>query len=423
MSRYRVVFLLTVIALIGSLTTGRDLWWSILGAMLAVLVVARLWAWSGIRKIGLRRRALTRVAQAGQTLEEEFTLTNFSRIPKLWIEVRDHSTLPNHFASRVVSAVSPKQWRAWRVKTFCTQRGRYVLGPVTLKSGDPLGVYQREMFVDESSSILVYPAVYDLRDFPLPMGYLPGGEALRRRTHYVTTNAAGVRDYVNGDTLNRIHWPLSVKRQRLTVKEFELDPMAELWLMLDMNAEVQVHNEVAPEVDEYSDALSHLQPKTEFRLPRDTEEYAVSVAASVARFFLNRGRALGFIAYAQHREVQACDLGERQLSKIMEMLSVLRADGSTPFERVLKAEGAQLPRGATVICVSASPDVEWAMAVQQLTRSGLRVVALVVDGQSFGDEISSAPVVSALAEAGAVVRVVKYGEDIAGAIEAMGVRG
>ena len=67
------------------------------------------------------------------------------------------------------------------------------------------------------------------------MGILPGGDALRRRTHYVTTNASGVRDYAPGDSYSRIHWRSTARRDRLIVKEFELDPLADIWIVPDMS--------------------------------------------------------------------------------------------------------------------------------------------------------------------------------------------
>jgi hypothetical protein len=57
------------------------------------------------------------------------------------------------------------------------------------------------------------------------------------------------------------------------------------------------------------------------------------------------------------------------------------------------------------------------MAAQHAVRNGLRVVAIVIDGSSFGRAQSSDAVISALAESGAVVRIVRYGEPIAQAIE------
>jgi uncharacterized protein (DUF58 family) len=427
MSRYRVILILFLATLVGALSTGKSLWWSLAGALFAMIAISILWAWLGVNWLRIRRRTLTRVAQVGQVLEEEFVLTNLSRVPKLWVEVRDHSTLPNHYASRVTGLVGSRQWRGWRAQTYCTQRGRFTLGPLVVRSGDPLGIFQRERRVNKISSILVYPATFEFRNFPLPAGHLPGGEALRRRTHYVTTNASGVRDYMNGDVINRIHWPISMKRQRLTVKEFELDPMSEVWVMLDLCRDAQTEVPTADESEVESSGVERLtiplapQPANAdgkaFPLPPSTEEYAISMAASVAQHFLRQDRALGLVTYGQHREVLSGDRGERQTNKIMEMLSVLRAWGGVPFDRVLRAEGSILPRGSTVIAISASPDVAWALAVQQLVRSGMRAVAIVIDSSTLGGTTSHGPVIGALAEAGAVVRVVRRDEPFGEAIE------
>ncbi len=208
----------------------------------------------------------------------------------------------------------------------------------------------------------------------------------------------------------------NAERQRLTVKEFELDPLSEIWVMLDLARDAQTR--MATAGDDAGEAVDALPMTAEsFLLPPQTEEYAISMAASVAQHFLRQERGIGLITYSQHREVLSSDRGERQLGKIMEMLSVLRADGSVPFERVLRAEGALLPRGSTVIAISASPQVEWALSVQQMVRSGLRVVAVVIDSESFGGAQPIAPLIGALAEAGAVVRVARRGESLTAAIE------
>jgi uncharacterized protein (DUF58 family) len=220
---------------------------------------------------------------------------------------------------------------------------------------------------------------------------------------------------MTGDVINRIHWPLSMKRMRLTVKEFELDPMSEIWILLDLDHAAQVS---MPDPEPPPDGITEITPGTPatFVLPPQTEEYAIAMAASVAQHFLKQGRAIGMVTYNQHREMLNSDRGARQINKVMEMLSVLHADGPLPFERVLRAEGALLPRGATVIAISASTDVRWALSMQQMVRSGLRSVAVVIDAETFGGA-ASAPVIGALAEAGAVVRVVKRGQSLSEAIE------
>src|SRR5260370_11248838 len=96
----------------------------------------------------------------------------------------------------------------------------------------------------------------ELPAFTLPLGPMPGGEALRRGAHYVTANAAGVRDYSPGDSFNRIHWRSTARRDRLIVKEFELDPLSDIWVFLDGDRGVQASEK--PERTEEPETLAPL---------------------------------------------------------------------------------------------------------------------------------------------------------------------
>ncbi len=205
MHRLRMVVLLTLTSLASGLITGRTLFYHLAYMFVALIVMALLWAWSGVSWVHLRRQTRARRAQVGRPLEERFAVRNSGLFPKLWLEVRDGSDLPGHLASYVVNSLPSRQERAWTIRTICRERGRYTLGPITLYSGDPLGLFQLRRALKPTSNIVVYPATVDLHSFPLPVGLLPGGDALRRRTHYITTNASSVRDYVPGDSFSRIH--------------------------------------------------------------------------------------------------------------------------------------------------------------------------------------------------------------------------
>ena len=83
-----------------------------------------------------------------------------------------------------------------------------------LHSGDPLGIFSVKQELSEPTYIVVYPQTVELTSFNPSISDLAGGEARHRRTYEVTTNAAGVRDYMPGDSLNRIHWPTTVRMGR-----------------------------------------------------------------------------------------------------------------------------------------------------------------------------------------------------------------
>lgn len=383
----RTVFLLLGVSLVAALITiknerMREIFYNLTYLLVALVGLSFLWAWVSIRWVELGRRTRARRSQVGKSAEERFTLHNRSWFPKLWLEVHDHSDLPAHRASRVLNSVGPGRWRDWAVRTTCRERGVFRLGPISLSTGDPFGLFAVRRYIDRTSPIVVYPATVDLRAFSSPIGRLTGGDAVRRKTHHVTTNVAGVRDYAPGDSFSRIHWPSTARKDQLIVKEFELDPTADLWVFVDMQHEVQVGQAAPGEVIELP-AL--FQPRrSRLMLAPTTEEYAVTAAASLAQHFIRQNRAVGLVAHGQRREVLPADRGERQLAKILETLALIRAEGRVPLAQVLATETDRLGRGVTLVVITPTADERWVLISRELARRGLRTIAVLVDPTSFG---------------------------------------
>ena len=412
-SRRLIVFGLLLSCLIGALVTGRDLFYNLVYLWLAVIVIAGIWTWTGINRIRIGRHTRALRAQVGRPLEERLTVRNTSPVPKLWLEVRDHSDLPGHEASLVVDSLAPGRERVWVVRSMCRERGRFRLGPLSLTTGDPFGLFQITRQVPQTTNVVVYPMTFDLPDFTLPLGPMPGGDALRRRTHYVTANASGVRDYAPGDSFNRIHWRSTARRDRLISKEFELDPLSDIWIFLDGDREVQAS--MRPSAPAAPPAPLWVGSREKVTLPPSTEEYAVSVAASLAQYFIRHDRTVGLITYGRGREIVQPDRSERQLTKMLEMLAVFRAEGLVHLADALSIESQQLPRWSTLIVVTSASDTGWVLAAQSLKRHGLRVVAIVIDGSSFGGYTQSG-VVEALWSAGIPAFRIKNGDDLVTAL-------
>jgi uncharacterized protein (DUF58 family) len=415
LSRRLIVGGLLVASLIGALVTGRDLFYNLAYLWLAVIVIAGLWTWTAINRIRIGRHTRALRAQVGRPLEERLTVRNTSTIPKLWLEVRDHSDLPGHEASLVVDSLGPGRERSWVVRTICTERGRFRLGPLTLTSGDPFGLFQITRKVPQSTHIVVYPMTAELPDFTLPLGPMPGGDALRRRTHYVTANASGVREYAPGDSFNRIHWRSTARRDRLISKEFELDPLSDIWLFLDGDLNVQV---ALPQPTEDGSPVERLWKAVseKVQLPGTTEEYAVSAMASLAQYFVRRDRTVGLITYGRTRDVVQPDRGERQLTKMLETLAMFRAQSRINLADAMALESQQIPRWSTLIVVTASWDMQWVLGAQSLKRHGMRVVAVVIDGSTFGGYHRVEGVVAALWSTGIPAFKVGYGDDLVNAL-------
>jgi uncharacterized protein (DUF58 family) len=367
------VYLLLMACLGAGLFTGRAFFFNLAYLFGGLLALSWVWAWLSVSGVVIGRQTRTRRAQVGKTLDEFFTVRNRGLVPKLWLEVRDHSNMPGHNPSVVTPTLMPGVKFPWTVNTPCLLRGEFTLGPMTVIGGDPFGFFQMTRRIAATSDILVYPLSAPIYDFAPPAGLQSGGDARRQRTHYVTTNAAGVRDYAPGDSYNRIHWKSSARRDKLLVKEFELDPVADVWVLLDLSITALYERP-------YS-----VEGVREMFIPPSSAEYSIAVAASLAEYFLVKERALGLAAYTPRRVVLQPDRGVRQLARVLETLARARPESETTFAQLLATESAHLGRGATAVLITADPNEAWISEAHMLARRGVRTVAVVVDARSFGD--------------------------------------
>jgi uncharacterized protein (DUF58 family) len=406
-SRRNTVYALLIAALLTGLFTGRAFFFTLAYLFGGLLFVSLVWAWISVRWLTISRKTRARRAQVGRKLEESFTIHNRNILPKLWLEVRDHSTLPGHYASHVVPALGGRKRYQWTVETLCLVRGEFELGPVTLKSGDPFGFFLSPRHLDSTSKVIVYPQTIPINHIDLPIGQMSGGDSQRRRSHNITTNAAGVRDYVSGDSFNRIHWATSARKDRLIVKEFEIDPMVDIWLFVDFSASSIVDDPL----------LERKGPKrsiiaTSSGIPASTEEYAVVVAASMSKYFTDSERALGFAAYIPTREVLQPEHGNRQLNRILQSLAVARSLSTYSLTQMLALETPYFTRGTTLIIITSSLDPSWVTEAQILSRRGIRPMCILIDPNSFGGTMPSGDLTALLQLARIPTLIVKKNDDI-----------
>jgi uncharacterized protein (DUF58 family) len=378
-NRRNTVYLLIIACLVTGLFTGRLVFFKVASILTALLFVAMIWSWLAVRWISMGRRTRSRRAQVGNLLEEAFYVHSRAWFPRLWLEIIDHSELPGHRASHVVPAMGIRSTYRWYVQTLCRTRGEFRLGPMTMTSGDPFGLFVSERHLDASSKVIVYPATVPLSRFELPVGLLSGGDAQRRRTHYITTNAAGVRDYAPGDSFNRIHWRSSARKDRLIVKEFELDPLVDIWLFADFSRYSLFEHESVhriggsgPVVPEYEDLVP------------STEEYVAILAASLAKHFSELERSLGFAAYTPNRVIHQPERGNRQFMRILETLAVARSLSDHSLRQMLVLETPHFTRGTTLLIVTSTIDMEWIIEAQILNSRGIRTMCILVDAGSMG---------------------------------------
>jgi uncharacterized protein (DUF58 family) len=361
------------------------------------------------------RNARSLRASVGEVFEEQFLLSNKSQWPCLWVEVDNQSTLPQAAGARLLTAIGGRQQRSYVARTWLTHRGAFPLGPTTLMSGDPFGLFVTQRRFPVQDTLVVLPMTVDIPVFHTPPGLLPGGKAVRQKTTEVTPHAVGVREYVPGDPMKRIHWPSTARRNRFMVKEFEQDPQAEVWLFLD--AQNSAYTIRQPSEDDRLSQGWWLQKRSRFRLPDDTFEYAVSVTGSLARYFLAERRSVGLASAGGRFMILPAERGERQTGKILETLAFLKPDGRLPLHGLVSTQSKLLPIGSSVILITSSSRLDVILAAEDAQSRNLRPMVILLRAETFGSQESSEALLAGLMARNVPVCPIECGVDIGKQLE------
>ncbi len=411
-----IVFLLTLaVGGIGMAATGSLLYVRLVYLGALVLLTAWVWTWISLRGVRVLRQARSLRASVGDIFEETIEVSNPTRLPRLFLEVENESNLPQAAGSRLVTMIGSRENRTYLARTWLTSRGAFPLGPTTLRSGDPFGFFLARKTFPSADSLLVLPLIIPLADCPSPPGMLPGGKAIRRKAFEVTPHAAGVREYVTGDPLKRIHWPSTARRGRLMVKEFEQDPQAELWIFLD--AQLGIQAEQKPEMEQvWNDWMFIRRPK--IKLAASTIEYGACIAASLAHYFIEQRRAVGLVTNGPVYTVIPAERSERQESKVLETLAFVSGEGELSLASLVDLQSPQMPLGSSAVLITPSSRDDVLLAVELLQRRNLRPLVLLLMTHSFGGRPGSESLAEKLEQRGVSVCKIYKDADLAETLQA-----
>jgi len=383
--RFYIFLLIAFISLAGWLVTFDNLLlslWLINGLMLASAYGIAKFSLEGVE---VKRIAHIKKLEVGKIFDERIEISNQSRFRKLWLQIEDQSKILSEIHSRTFTNLGAGWVRMHQALAVVNKRGFYPLGPTRLVSGDPFGIFTTSKMIPPANQLTVYPHMERIPLLKLLPGEEIGGQNLILPTTRTTPQAAGVREYLPGDPLNRIHWPITVKKDKLMVKDFDEDTQSCVWLFLDAQKGLYPHqsDEIPPAVDWN---LLPLKKKAAYRLPKDGFEYAVSIAASIADFYLRSNLAVGFAVHGQNLNILPAEKGQRQLHKILDNLASLEDEGDMPVQVLIERQLRNISRGSALVIITTRDQTAMNLSVRMAHRRGLSALVIQIDSNSFSAE-------------------------------------
>jgi uncharacterized protein (DUF58 family) len=334
--------------------------------------LAVLWVFSLKRGLTVERDIHLAWATVGEAVPERLKVINRGWLPALWVEIIDTSgSLADPI--RLVSDVAAHATRTRHPNHLCRRRGLYTFGPTQLRTSDPFGIYTLTLHNPHSNTILVTPPLLPLTQLKISPGGWAGDQRRQRSALVREISDAGVRNYLPGDSLRRIHWPASAHNDTLIVRQLEGATSGDWWIFVDLDASEQAGS------------------------GRDsTLELAIILAASLAVRGLREGRRVG-LALAGPELVWLEPRGDpAQRWRILRALAKAEAGNRSLAE--LLALGRPT-RTATLILITPTPKPAWVAAARRGRRRG-SIMALLVDPAGFGSSIDQSRLVRALANGG-----------------------
>jgi uncharacterized protein (DUF58 family) len=357
------------------------IWNTLLVGLGGLFVIAYWWAREMQRGLSGSRQLRFGWIAVGDRLSEQFEIRNGSYFPALWVELSDESNVPGYQAS-VVRSLGAHRSDQWRQSAVCRRRGQYRLGPWALHTADPFGIFRVSHHFPAAGEIIIHPPVDTRLPVALPAGRSSDRRRARSHAWEATVNAATVRDYRPGDPMRWIHWPLSAHRDQLLTRCFDQDVGGDVWLLLDLEAAVQLRGEANGGA-----ASASGEPGNDYRAwdVEDTEEYAVLLAAALAAQALQQNRAVGLAGYGREPQLLPPARGEGQQWKLLRHLALLQADGETALRLALHDLNRVARRGATAVIITPSGQPDWLPGLLPLAQKGIQSSVILLDRASFGN--------------------------------------
>lgn len=174
---------------------------------------------------------------AGEEARITLRLENVSLVPTGLLLAEDR--LPRGMSTRprfLVDRLEPRGHRDVYYRVRSHVRGRYPVGPLTVRLADPFGMCELARSFTESDELIVIPVVENLAPVQL------GGEWTGSSdSHPSSIAAAGeddiaTREYRHGDALHRVHWRSTARRGELMVRREEQPRQSQATVLLDARA-------------------------------------------------------------------------------------------------------------------------------------------------------------------------------------------
>lgn len=211
--------------------------WAFFGMLIAIIVLNEVLFYYGEKKLSYGVQTDKNVYEIG----EEITLTPvienrkilsipFLNVTEYYGEKFSESQNTYHLF------VMPLQRITLEHKIHGKERGLHTLDGAQLKMTDLLGFHNKFLEKAINQEVIILPRRKNIRELIMPFDSLHGAVSVKRWIVDDPLMLRGVREYTGRESQRYIHWPSSLKHQRILVKQFDFTTDRSAMVFLSMES-------------------------------------------------------------------------------------------------------------------------------------------------------------------------------------------
>ncbi|MFE8698515.1 DUF58 domain-containing protein [Cytobacillus sp. FJAT-53684] len=322
-----VLFFLIVITFSYAMFQGGFVSWFLFYSFLPFALYALFLSFYPMNFVEVKRTFLKSEYNAGEPLKVTIVIRRKTAFPLFFLVMEDcvngkliFSQQRNGSKALVVPGFQKEI--TWEYQVDKLPRGEHFLQSIRVKTGDLLGLIEKEKQIQIEDRIIVYPSYEELIYKTMENQYDQGMTASRERVQRDTSMAIGIREYQPGDRFSWINWKATAKRNDIMTKEFEQRQSHDVYILMDCS------------------------PDSRF-------EAVVSFSASIIKAILLKGAHVGFLSSAAERTAFPIRGGESQQQQLFYHLAKVKDNSSVSFDRVLEVENTHLMQSNNLMLITA----------------------------------------------------------------------
>jgi uncharacterized protein (DUF58 family) len=356
------------------------LMWLLYMALVLILLALRVTARPA--KLGEVSRRLSRdYVQEGQPVRVEVTIGWQAARGHGWVLVQDGipASLKSLRPCGQLTTLGGEPATTFSYTVAGQRRGFHALGPLKITVGDFFGLARSSATGEGVTYLTIYPRVFAVPSLRLPSNRPIGDATSTKRIYEDPTRIVGVRDYVPGDTLSKIHWKTTARTGSLVSKFCEPSTSVEVNILLNL------HDDDYPPDD-------------------TTVDLACATAASIAGSLLGEKHLVGLQSNGNDPRWQLegktdafgvairPQKGDFQNAAILSTLGRLQLAHAPSLAQYLNDVSTRLPWTASTLLITHRLTKESAVMLDGLKRGGFELAVIVI---GEGEEAESARLRSA----------------------------